>query len=54
MLYQSDKIILKIIGDTIKRLKTEEDFPIKEDVNLEEFKQINLTESELESVMDWL
>ena len=49
-----DKIILKIIGDTIKRLKTEKDFPIKEDVTLEEFKQINLTESELESVMDWM
>ncbi len=49
-----DKIILKLLGDTIKRLKVEVEFPVKEDVTLEEFKQITLTESELESIMDWL
>lgn len=47
-----DKVILKSITELVSRMKKNAQFPIKEDVNLEEFKQITLTESELESVMD--
>lgn len=47
-----DKVILKSITEVVSRMKKNVQFPIKEDVNLEEFKQITLTESELESVMD--
>ena len=49
-----DKVILKSITELVSRMKKNVQFPIKEDVTLEEFKQITLTESEFESVMDWL
>ena len=49
-----DKVILKSITELVSRMKKNVQFPIKEDVTLEEFKQITLTESELESVMDWM
>lgn len=49
-----DKVILKSITELVSRMKKNNvQFPIKEDVNLEEFKQITLTESELESVIDY-
>ena len=47
-----DKIILKSVSEVVSRMKKNVQFPIKEDVTLEEFKLITLTESELESVMD--
>ena len=47
-----DKVILKSITEVISRMKKNVQFSIKEDVTLEEFKLITLTESELESVMD--
>ena len=47
-----DKVILKSITELVARMKKNVQFPIKEDVTLEEFRQITLTESELESVMD--
>ena len=49
-----DKVILKSITELVSRMKKNSQFPIKEDVTLEEFRQITLTESELESVMDWM
>ena len=49
-----DKVILKSITELVARMNKNVQFPIKEDVTLEEFKQITLTESEFESVMDWL
>ena len=47
-----DKVILKSVSEVVARMKKNAQFPIKEDVTLEEFKLITLTESELESVMD--
>lgn len=48
-----DKVILKSITELVSRMKKNSQFPIKEDVTLDEFRQINLTESELESVIDY-
>lgn len=48
-----DKVILKSITELVSRMKKNSQFPIKEDVTLDEFRQINLIESELESVMDY-
>ena len=47
-----DKIIFKSITELVARMKKNAQFPIKEDVTLEEFKQINLTESELETFIE--
>ena len=49
-----DKIIYKNTVTSLSRLKSAYTNIIKEDVTLEEFKLITLTESELELVMDWL
>ena len=49
-----DKVIYKNTVASLSRLKSAYTNSIKEDVTLEEFKLITLTESELESVMDWL
>ncbi len=49
-----DKVIYKNTVASLSRLKLAYTTNIKEDVTLKEFKQITLTESELESVMDWL
>ncbi len=49
-----DKVILKSITEVVSRMNKNTQFPIKEDVTLEEFKLITLTESELETAMEWL
>lgn len=47
-----DKEILKSITDCINRIKKNVQFPIKEDVTLEEFKHITLNESDLETILE--